>query len=380
MAGKYLDSKGSYVQGKVHFEAGHYQRLVLDVRRGEFYFHCDDWRVPRGLRRNDRFPPSNGLWAPFHWLRVADVLSWTIDSHHTFEQRPYLTREEGNAFAREVAPLAESLLRNLQPVPGTGVFDWSAESASAGMDIQAVCSRHRYPPRGRRPELVNMTEAVSVCPQLIQDRWANLDDKHLNEEAEGLNRFGLHSNPAITEALGIDPDTDGASLVGTRAWLYEYRVTAAAGRPMRSAASFFPTHPELVTAETTTAELRAMPAKARAAAEAEGIVLLGDTAHAADARRTQLRKKVLDELATRSEVHSEAEATVKSRRYAVYAYLYRALSWEARQSGEPAVSDARLAELAHLNDHIVARLRAQLNQEITEERDCGQKWQECDRK
>ncbi|MFF7987541.1 hypothetical protein ACFZDK_52240 [Streptomyces sp. NPDC007901] len=376
----YLDSKGSYVQGKAHFKAGHYQKLVLDVRRGEFYFHCDDWRVPPGEHWGDRFPPSNGIWAPFQWLRVADVLSWTIDSHYTVEQRPYLTREEGNAFAREVAPLGESLLRNLQPVPGTGVFDWSAESASAGMDIQAACSRHRHPPRGRRPELVNMAEAVSVCPQLIQDRWATLDDKHLDEEAEGLNRFGLHNNPAITEALGVDPDAHGASLVGTRAWLYEHRVSAAAGRPMQSAASFFATHPELVTADTTTAELRAMPAKVRAVAEAEGIVLLGDTGHAADARRKQLRDEVLDDLAICSAVRAEAEAAVKSRHSAVYAYLYRALSWEAQHSGEPAVSDTRLAELAHLNDRIVARLRAQLDQEITEERTRSQQRQDYDRK
>ncbi|MEU6199775.1 hypothetical protein [Streptomyces sp. NPDC047061] len=363
-ARRYLDSRGEYAGGQIHFDAGHYQKLVLDVRRREFSFHCDDWRVRRSPNGDDRFPPSAGIWAPFHWLRVADVLFWTIDSHHRVEERPFLTLEEGNAFAREVAPLAEKLLLNLRAVPGTDTYDWSAESAGAGMDIQGACSRHRHRPLGRRPELVDMADAVSVHPRLVQDRWAGLDDRQLDQEAERLNRQGLHQYPAIAEGLGIDSRVHGTSLVGTRAWLYEYRLKAAAGRPMQSAAAFLAAHPGLVTADTTAAELGAVPEAAFSAAEAEEIVLLGNTAYEAHTRREELRKEVLDELAMYAGARVAVEVAAKSYRSAVYARLYRAFAWDDRHSGKPAVSDSDLGELAHMSSHTVAGLRARLEGDV----------------
>ncbi|WP_089102041.1 hypothetical protein [Streptomyces hyaluromycini] len=366
-ARRYVDSKGQYARGQIHFDAGHYQKLVLDVRSQEFYFYCDDWRVPRGRNKNDRFPPSAGVWAPFHWQRVADILFWTIDSHYNFVERPYLTLEEGNAFAHEVAALAQALLLNLQSVPGTNTYDWSAESASAGMDIQAACSRHWHPPQGRRPGLVNMAEAVSVHPSLVQDRWASLDDRQLDEEAERLNRYGLYLNPAIAEALGIDPHAHGASLIGTRAWLYKHRREAAAGRPVQNAAAFLAAQPALVTADTTSAELEAVPERASAAAEAEGIVLLGNTTYVAHARREELRKEVLDELAAYGRARAAAEATAKSCRSAVYARLYRVLSWEDRPGVKSAVSDTDLGELAHVSSQTLVRLRERLDEGTDEE-------------
>ncbi|MFF1700034.1 hypothetical protein ACFVXC_41440 [Streptomyces sp. NPDC058257] len=368
-ARKYLDSEGRYADGAIHASAGHYQQLVLHVsgpRAGEFYFYCDDWRVRRDPNV-DRFPPSSGVWAPFHWLKVAEILHWTIDSHHNVAERPFLTVEEGNAFAHEVAPLAEALLLNLQRVPGTDTYDWSAEAASAGMDIQAACSRHKHAPKGRRPELVNMAEAVSVLPQLVQDRWATLDDKALDEEAEHLNRCGLHHNPAIGEALGIDPNAHRDSLVGTRAWLYEHRRKAAAGRPTMSAAEWHAAHPALVTADTTNAELETIPEKAAAAAAAEGILLLSNTKYVAQDRREELRKQVLAELETYGAARAAAEAAVKSNRSAVYARLYRAFSWEERYEGKAAVSDTDLGKLAHISRQAVGKLREQLDETATEE-------------
>lgn len=369
-ARKYIDSEGRYAEGAIHASAGKYQQLVLHVsgpRAGQFYFYCDDWRVRRDPNQGDRFPPSSGVWSPFHWLRVADILHWTIDSHHDVKERPFLTVEEGNEFARTVAPLAEALLLNLQPVPGTDTYDWSAESASAGMDIQAACSRHRYPPKGRRPELANMAEAVSVYPQLVQDGWATLDDKQLDEEAEHLNRCGLHHNPAIAEGLGIDPAARHASLVGTRAWLYEHRRKAAGGSPTMSAAAFLAAHPALVTADTPDAELESIPEKARAAAEAEGVLLLSNNKHVAHARREQLRKEVLDELATYGAARAAAEAAVKTNRSAVYARLYQVFSWGERYDGKPAVSDTDLGKLAHISRQAVGKLREQLDETAAEE-------------
>jgi hypothetical protein len=368
-ARQYLDSEGRYAEGAIHASAGYYQQLVLHVsgpRAGEFYFYCDDWRVRRD-QGVDRFPPSSGVWAPFHWLKVAEILHWTIDSHHNVAERPFLTVEEGNAFAREVAPLAEALLLNLQRVPGTETYDWSAEAASAGMDIQAACTRHKHAPKGRRPELVNMAEAVAVFPQLVQDRWATLDDAALDEEAEHLNRCGLHHNPAIGEGLGLDPDAHRASLVGTRAWLYQHRRKATADRPTMSAAAWHAAHPALVTADTTDAELESIPEKAAAAAGAEGVLLLSNDKYVAQARREELRKQVLSELETYGAARAVAEAAVKSNRSAVYARLYRAFSWEERYDGKPAVSDTDLGKLAHISRQAVGKLREQLDKTAADE-------------
>ncbi|MCX4462444.1 hypothetical protein OOK58_59230 [Streptomyces sp. NBC_01728] len=376
----YFDAEGRLPAPR-EVDAGHYQQLVLEVRTGRLYFFAQDWRIPRGLNgdRADRFPPVEGIWAPFHWLKVPDIIFWTIDSGIPVEERPYLTLEEGNQFAREVAPLAEALLLNLVAVPGTDTFDWSAESASAGLDIQAACSRHKTPPRGRRPELVNMAEAVSVHPRLVQDRWATMTDAQLDEEAEHLNRCGLDHNQQIAKGLGIDPRGHYASLVGTRAWLYEQRLMKAAGRPVQSvekwlaateAAAVERAHAELaqsgeptgladlyVTADTTDAELETSAERVVQDAEAEGIVLLGDAKRAATARRVQLRQQVLDELAMFGTARAEAEKVVKSSRSAIYSRLYQAFSWD----GQPVPSDADLGRLAQMSRQAVNKLHEPLD-------------------
>ncbi|MFF4355129.1 hypothetical protein [Streptomyces sp. NPDC001530] len=186
--------------------------------RRNMFFHGEDWRVPRQMHPP---APKTTPFAVFHWLTVPDVISWTIDSGILIAERPYLTLDHGNAFAHEVAPLAETLLANLLPVPGTDTRDWSAESASAALDNQAACTRYQHPPRGRRPELVNMHEAVDAHPDLVRPAWAQRTERELDAVADYLNRFGLRHNPRIAEALGFDPQTPRASLVGTRAWLYE---------------------------------------------------------------------------------------------------------------------------------------------------------------
>jgi len=210
---------------------------------------------------------------------------------------------------------------------------------------------------------VNMAEAVTVHPDLVRDSWATLDDEQLDEEAEHLNRCGLHHNPAIAESLGIHPDARPAAPAGTRAWLYEHRRKAVAGRTMMSAAVWLANHPALVTADTTDAELESVPEKASAAAAAEGIVLLSNTKYAAQARRADLRQQVLDELATYGEARATAEAAVKSHRAAVYARLYRAFAWE----GRPEITDTDLGKLAHISRQAVSKLREQLDEAAAEE-------------
>ncbi|NED06370.1 hypothetical protein G3I55_32515, partial [Streptomyces sp. SID6648] len=114
----------------------------------------------------------------------------------------------------------------------------------------------------------------------------------------------------------------------TRAYLYQHRLDQAAGRPLVSVEQWLDKHPTVVTTETTDAELEAFPETVRAAAAAEGIVLLGVGRYTGHERRTALRQQVLDELAALGQARAEAEKTVKAARAGIYSRLYRAFAWE----------------------------------------------------
>jgi hypothetical protein len=212
--------------------AGHYQHLVLNTVTGEFYFHCSDWRINRKQEEPGYYPGS--LFPPRHWQGLPERLYWVIDSG--VDERPYLTAQEGNAFAHEVAPLAQTLLSELLPVPGTDDLDWSAEAASAGLDIGRVCRRYRLTPEGRRPWLINIGEAIHPFPELIRPAMADASDELLDNEAVRLSRMGLHPHghyPNLAEYYEIaqaDADRFHSGLLGTRAYLYAHRAEQAAGR------------------------------------------------------------------------------------------------------------------------------------------------------
>ncbi|MFG2176969.1 hypothetical protein ACGFMO_37345 [Streptomyces niveus] len=369
-ARRYLDTNGAYDEGRVHAAAGHYQQLVLHVsgeRAGHFYFHGHDWR--RGHDEREDLPAAS-LWdaARYGWRPPPPVIYWTIDAHHNVDERPFLTLAEGNAFAAQVAPLAEALLMGLLPVVDSDTYDWSPEAASAGMDIAAACTRHQHPPVGRRPELLTMAEVVAAHPAIVDPGWLALDDASLDTEAEILTRSAIGRHPAIAAQFGIGPDAEHAAILGTRAWLYEQRHQAAAGRPMKSLADWIADHPGLVTADSTAATLKAVPAQAEADAAARGIYLLGSSSYTSAAydHREWLREKILAELETYGAARERAEDTVKSLRAAVYSRLYQVFSWEDQHDGTPVVTDTELGKLAHTSRQAVAKVRASVSSDDEE--------------
>ncbi|MCM2424894.1 hypothetical protein [Streptomyces sp. RKAG337] len=130
-------------------EAGHYQHIVLNTVSGELSFHCADHR--RSSQEDGYYPGT--LFAPDHSGGVPKVLYWNIDSG--VSERPHHDVSEANAFAIEVAPLAQILLDHLVLVPETNTLGWSAEAVSAGLDIGRACTRHRLGPKGRRAWIDN---------------------------------------------------------------------------------------------------------------------------------------------------------------------------------------------------------------------------------
>ncbi|MFH8343125.1 hypothetical protein [Streptomyces sp. AM6-12] len=346
-------------------DAGHYQHIVLNTRTGELAFHCSDYR--RSNKEEGYYPGH--LFAPSHWQGVPEVLYWVIDSG--VDERPYHDVAEGNAFAHEVTPLAQTLLDHLVPVPGTEDLDWSAVAASAGLDISRACGRDRLGPEGRRPWLVEVSDAARHFPQIVQDYVATGRNATVDNEAEHMVRMGLRRQggfwPDLAAHYGIeekDADRFHAGLIGTRAFLYQYRLDQAAGRPLVPVEQWLDKHPTAITTETTDDELDAFPETARAAAAAEGIVLLGvgreagyTSQAAAYERRTALRQQVLDELAALGQARVEAEKAVKAARAGIYSRLYRAFAWE----GSPETSDAELGRLAQMTRQAVNKLREPLD-------------------
>ncbi|MFC7933108.1 hypothetical protein [Streptomyces cinereoruber] len=338
--------------------AGHYQHIVLNTRTGELSFHCSDYR--RSNKEEGYYPGA--LFAPSHWQRVPEVMYWVIDSG--VDERPFHDVAEGNAFAHEVAPLAQTLLDHLVPVPGTEDLDWSAVAASAGLDIGRACHRDRNAPEGRRPWLIEVSDAARDFPRIIQDHVATASNETLDNEAEHLVRMGLRRQgdfwPDLATHYGIE-DKDAhrfhAGLIGTRAYLYQHRLDQAAGRPLVPVEQWLDKHPTAITTETTDTELEAFPETARAAAAAEGIVLLGVGRYTGHERRTALRQQVLDELAALGQARAEAEKTVKAARAGIYSRLYRAFAWE----GSPETSDAELGRLAQMSRQAVNKLREPLD-------------------
>ncbi|MEU6284994.1 hypothetical protein [Streptomyces sp. NPDC047028] len=339
-------------------DAGHYQHIVLNTRTGELAFHCSDYR--RSNKEEDYYPGH--LFAPSHWQGVPEVLYWVIDSG--VDERPYHDVAEGNAFAHEVAPLAQTLLDHLVPVPGTKDLDWSAVSASAGLDIGRACKRDRNGPEGRRPWLIEVSDAAREFPRIVQDYVTTATNATVDKEAEHMVRMGLRRQgdfwPDLATHYGVkeeDIHRFHSGLIGTRAYLYQHRLDQAAGRPLVPVEQWLDKHPAAITTETTDEELADFPEQARAAAAAEGIVLLGVTRTTASERRTALRQQVLDELAALGHARAQAEKAVKAARAGIYSRLYRAFAWE----GDPETSDAELGRLAHMTRQAVNKLREPLD-------------------
>ncbi|MFI9206486.1 hypothetical protein [Streptomyces sp. NPDC053048] len=354
----WLDSNGTNGPQPLGTGAGHYQRIVLNTVTGELSFHCSDYR--RSDRDKDYYPGA--LFAPSHWQGVPRALYWVIDSG--VDERPYHDVAEGNGFAQELAPLAQRLLDTLLPVPGTDELDWSAEAASAGLDIDQACHRSRKAPEGRRPWLIDLADAVGPFPDLVSPSLADASDEILDEEAGYLSRMDLIPAgapfPNLAEYYEIseeDAHRYHAGLVGTRAHLYQYRADQAAGlRPLDAAHWLVQTRLSLarrVTPDSTDAYLNTLAHEFQQTAASEGVKLIG-TARALRDHRARLRQALVDELTLFANARDEAEGALKRYRAAVAGRLAQIISWDDPQHSN---NDAELGRKAGISRQAVNKLR-----------------------
>lgn len=332
--------------------AGHYQQLALNTVTGELTFRGSDWRVPH----TERPERAGELFALMFWLTVPDVLCWTIK---TGWQHPYLTAEEGEAFAAATVPHAQALLDHLLPIFGTEERDWSAEAARDGYAISALCNFEDRPGFPRR--LVNMHDAVKVLPSMVRPEWAEYGNARLDDEAECLTRFaGSRGSelwyPQLPGLLGMgDQGEDGYNnrfeLVGTRAWLYAYRIDQAANRRPVDAETWLAEYPVNLSADDDDETLTRFAEQAQTRATAAGIKIM-DLLSTLARRRADLRSQLADGLTGFGASFKTAEEELTRRRAARNGRMLQIMSW-----ADPQWTDAEIARRAQVTPQAVSKLR-----------------------
>ncbi|MFB7677865.1 hypothetical protein ACFC26_41345 [Kitasatospora purpeofusca] len=313
--------------------AGHYQRLVLDLVSGELRFACGDWR-----RAGAGEEPGGHSFPPYEWGFVPEMLVWTIRTgFRTAEGEtawPYLTAAQGNALARQAAPAAQALLDHLIEVPGRRELDWTPEAAHAGWDIARICTDDPQGTTGLRGVIVSMAAAVEADPDLVERRWADLNDDRLDDEAGYLTlSLGTQGWTAenLPRAMGVERLTGQPFVVvGTRAWMYGYRQQMAQGRRRMELSTWWAHsgRESLVTADSTDEDLVHLAEREQRAATEEDVLLV-DAVEAMRDERARARARAVRELeSVLGPRRVEAKKAVRTAERAVRARLDRILTWE----------------------------------------------------
>lgn len=332
--------------------AGHYQHLLLNTRTGALRFGALDWRNPQRDKPGQLI--SRSTWEH----PVSGQLLWIIDSG--VDELPYLDAEQGNALARQVAPLAQVLLDNLTPVPDTNELDWSPESASAALDISRACERTPHEPLGRRLDIIDIREAVRAAPAISDSAWASkaadAGDEELDRMVSHATRAGLDWWPELANVFDLGMDVRHTTIVGARAWLHGRRRDANQGYDVMDARRWFETRPLAgLDADTTNEGVQQAYQRNQDAARLMNVQLAG-LYELLYERRADMRRQVLDDLDATGAKVEHLEEQLRAARRTRQVLLTRVIGWN-----RPGDTDPKLAEYAHMSKQAVSQLRKQLD-------------------
>ncbi|MFJ9523246.1 hypothetical protein ACIRPK_34025 [Kitasatospora sp. NPDC101801] len=335
-------------------DAGHYQRVRLNLATGELKFDAANWPVEERTRTR---PRSGAMYPLREWEYVPEELYWIVDSG--FATRPHLTVEQGNALARRAWDAAQELVSSLQEVPGTGEYDWSAAAIRAGNEITRLCHRN---PAGYSDRYIyaDMADAVAAVPEIVRPVWVDYRNEQLDYDAGALTRL-LGSNQMWHEdllvLLGHDrADRHRFSVVGTRAWLYRFREEKAGGRQALDAVRWFTADrgrpvEGRVPVEAAEKDLQLLATAEQREATMENVLLVG-TVEVLRAERDRARQVLVDQLADLGVRREDAIRDAKLARAAVNARLLQISSWGDQRYE----NQAELAKSARMTRQAVSQL------------------------
>jgi hypothetical protein len=327
--------------------------VVLDIPARTLYPY-----VPQ--TRDDHGPGRGVYFGEEDYLFVPPVIDFVLNLDH----HPELAADVAalNALLDEVAPHAAELIDALAQGPD-GAPDWSIRSRAIAEELRHRIDRRPY--RGTQHDfphepgpLTTADELFAQFPQLVNPAWAEMDSDELDSRARRV----------LLDSLGLAPKDSEyhrrPRAVGIRTWMYAYRDRAGAPDQRTMDAAAWPgsaMHRAAVREDSTEAELEQASKAATAAAEAEGIRLIGAEKlmrNLREQRRTDIRAQLKAEGERVAELESQLNPAKRRRR----ALVTRILSWGLEND-----TDTTIARDAAMSHTAIGAIRASLNADTDNE-------------
>jgi hypothetical protein len=323
------------------------------------------------------------LWMRgYGWTRTPTQLAWAGNS------ATWMLDAAGvNARLQRIRPVAQQLVDALDPVPGTGAYDWTLRATALEGAISGLAGSYSDHPRepviGDRygTGVISFAELIEADPDLIDPLWATMTDEQLDEVARTWTGDGDRSGKYIygpTEQRlcahfgwggwqnGVAPDrphsTPSFYVVHARIDLRRWRDTAiatATGLPTGYAAELLPdgyTGDDLY-ASSTDADLDRIAAAIDATAAYHRQVALVGTRELLAGQRARLRDRVRREAAAAAAVTADLQERLRAARAASDGLLLQVIGF-AEQPEHQADGTLDYAALAQLGAMTEAAARA----------------------
>jgi len=371
---------------------------VLDTVTGQLTAVANDPSHPRGPELGNGgggYDPARDLWVrDYHWDHAPKLIGFPWAFHNP------LPLDRVCRDMELIAPRAEHLLKNLQPVPGTSDWDWTPEAVMAHQRICSVTHtgltdedflQRMETAEHSDPDLhvITVEQLIDLYPELVAawPPFATMSDTQIDDLATGLCNGRVPPRPP--EGLIAKDDNAGWSewyaradkhapegyrctryVAGARASLRRLRAERAealTGFPAAPASPFFAEHPVMI-ADRISPDLSADDVNQLAAvvvAEVgrdHALTLVGVTDHILRerARLRELVRGELDRVGTQAEDAARVARQLGLRRTHLVSQV---AAWQdPADQRDGTLNQAALAQRAHMSRQGLSQLLARLEQ------------------
>jgi hypothetical protein len=343
---------------------------VLDTRTGSLYAEPSP---PGNTDHGPYYDPQLDLWAcAWGYERTPTRIAWFVRQHWDWAKTSGGTADQ---LAR-IAPVAQHLLDNLAPVPGTAAeWEWPPAATAAEDRIRSGVSYSQHsddefwaaplPDRGHYG-VVSVAELLDTCPSYADPAWITMSDAELDAVAADLCgspvRSGRSLPPWVKDALRsrFHPEADRMGtvpiyLVGGRIGLRAWRnaaIEAHAGMPARQASEHLTTltSPAVdeLSAVTTDIELRKLAAQVDAEVGHRDHVALVGTVDYLRRLRAEMRTRVRAELEALGTRYTALAAELQQLSAARTGLLHQVLAFREPPEWPDGADEPNYAELGRI--------------------------------